>query len=85
MSLNMSKQFVIIVLKCNKSLFCYTIFTISVFPVVCDIDFIVITEISCARSTTFPSLNLEHRYTEDRYTGVLPHTFYYTFCWAKEC
>ena len=39
----MSKQFVIIALKCNKSLFCYTILTVLAFPVVCDIDFIVIT------------------------------------------
>ena len=23
--------------------------------------------------------------TEDLYTGVSPQTFYYSFCWAKEC
>ena len=39
----MSKQFAIIVLKCSKSLSYYTILTILAFPVVCDIDFIVIT------------------------------------------
>ena len=39
----MSKKIVIIVLKCNKSLFCYATLTILTFPVVCDIDFIVIT------------------------------------------
>ena len=39
----------------------------------------------CARSTTIPPLNREYRYTEDRYTGVLPHTFYYNFCWENDC
>ena len=35
--------------------------------------------------TTFPSLNREYRYTEDRFTGVLPRIFYNNFWWAKEC
>ena len=39
------------------------------------VDFIV--EIFCAWSTTIPSLNREYHCTEDHYTGVLPHTFYY--------
>ena len=30
------------------------------------------------------TLNREYRYAEDRYTGVLPHTFYYNFCQANE-
>ena len=53
-------------------LFYYTILTILAFPMVSDIDFIVILpEIFCARSTTFPSLNREYHYIEDHYTGVL--------------
>ena len=31
-----------------------------------------------------PIIKPEYRYTEDCYTGVLPHTFYYNFCWANE-
>ena len=33
---------------------------------------------------TFPSLNQEYCDTENRCTGVLPHTFYYNFCWDQE-
>ena len=52
------------------------LYRILAFPGVCEIDFIVIAGIFFARSTTFPSLNREYRYSEDRYTGVLPHTIY---------
>ena len=70
---------------CYKSLFYYTILTILALPVVSDIDFIVMTGNICARLTIFPSLNREYGYTGDRYTGVLPHTFDYNYCWVNDC
>ena len=33
---------------------------------------------------TLPWLNREYRYTENRYTEVLPRTFYYNVCRANE-
>ena len=35
----------------------------------------------CLRSAGFSSLCREYRYIEDRYIGVLSHTFYCNFCW----
>ena len=70
----MSKT-IIFVIVVNVTKVCF-VDRILAFLVVSDIDFIVLTPIFCARSTTFTSLNREYRYSEDRYTGVLPDTFY---------
>ena len=48
---------------------------------VSDIDFIVVTGNILRSVKDILSLNRENRYTEDRYTGVLPHTVYYNLCW----
>ena len=56
-------------------MFCYTILTILAFPVVNNtcIDFIFIT------GNILRSVNdiREYCYTEERYSGIRPHTFYY--------
>ena len=52
--------------------------------------FIVITRSILRAINTIPIfkpgklLYRKNCYTEDRYTGVLPHTFYNNFCWANE-
>ena len=49
---------------------------------ICDIEFVIV--IFCTWSTTVPIIK-QGIYTKDRYTMVLPHTFYYKFCLANEC
>ena len=65
--------------QCSKNLSCYTILT---FPVVYDIDFIVISsKILLLVNADIPIV----KPGIDPFIGVLLHTFYYNFCQANEC
>ena len=62
---------VIVILKCNKSFFCYTILAL---PVVCDIDFIVITQNILRSVKDIPIVKPEiSLYRRSLYRGSSPY------------